>query len=154
MGLGRGFRRDKTAPRILMLAAVLLLAISQIFVLVEGPATAYPAMARAPQWEAGMWAGLPLAGWELHPKAYLAIALLGCAFWRDEIAEQTQFRRFGYWVALILVFATLSPGAPTQGAGAGLGGIAFLMAMVAAIWQQLLPRMIVSPFPRRAPPDA
>ncbi len=153
-GVGRGnLRRDKTAPRILMLVAVCLLAISQIVGLFEGPSTSYPAMVRASQVEAGISAGLPLSGWDPHPQAYLIIALLGCAFWRDEIAEQAQFRRVGYWIALILVFATLSPGSPTQGAGAGLGGIAFPWRWSPPSGTSSLPRMVVSPFARRAPPE-
>ena len=152
MGLGRGFFRHMPAPRILMLAAVLLLTISQFFAYFEDPAASFPAIARQPHSDAGAWAGLPLTGWELHPQAYLILALLGFALWRNEIAEHAIFRRCGYWIALALIFATLSPGAPTQAAGAGMGGIAFLMALVAAIWHQLLPR-IVAPLARRGPPD-
>lgn len=153
MGLVRGFFREKTPPRILMLAALVLLCASQFFDYFEAPGTGLSGFER----EAGaapiIWDGVPVTGWDLHPQALPILMLLAAAFLVGDLAEHPLFRRFGYWISLGLVFAAMSPGAPTRAAGAALGGAAFLMVLVAAIWRQLLPRMTVPPMATPGPPE-
>lgn len=154
MGLGRGFLRDKTPPRILMLAAVALLGGSQFFAYFEAPGSGLSGFEREAGVAPGIWDGMPLTGWELHPQALPILVLLSLAYLVGDVAEHPLFRRFGYWLSLFLVLSAISPGAPTRAAGAAMGGIAFLAVLIATVWQQLLPRMIVPPAVGQAPPES
>lgn len=154
MGLVRGFFRETTPPRLLALAGLALLCLSQFFAYFETPGAGFSSFERDAGAAPGLWDGLPVTGWELHPQAIPIQTLLVAFFLVRDVAEHPLFRRFGYWVALVLILASMSPGAPTRAAGAALGSVAFLMVLVAAIWQQLLPRMSVPPAAASTPPDA
>ncbi|KQT53804.1 MULTISPECIES: hypothetical protein [unclassified Aureimonas] len=154
MGSGGRFFRDKTPPRLLMLAALALLTASQFFAYFETPGRLLAGFERPAGTAPGIWDELPVTGWQLHPQALPILVVLSLAFLAGEIAEHPFFRRFGYWISLGLAFAAMSPGAPTRATGAAMGGVAFLMVLVAAVWQQLLPRMIAPPAATGAPPEA
>ena len=153
MASAAGFFRDKTAPRLLMIAALLLLTISQFFAYFEDPTTGLVALGTGFGVAGSDRLGLGGTGWQLHPQAYLILAVMGFAFLRDDVAEHPLFLRFGYWICFALIFAAVSPGAPIRAAGAAMGGIALLMGLVAAIWHQLLPRIVDEPFRRKSPPE-
>ena len=153
MHLVAAFFRDKTPPRLLMIAALILLTLSQFFAYFDDPTTGFLSIHETFDTAALYRIAVQGTGWDLHPQAYLILAAIAFALLRDDVADHPMFRRFGFWVCLVLIFAAISPGAPIRAVGAAMGGIAFLMGLVAAIWNQLLPRMETR-FSRKAPPKA
>jgi hypothetical protein len=77
--------------------------------------------------------------------------LLGFAFLRDDIVEMAWFRRFGWWIAVALVIAATAPGAYFRAFGGGMGGIAVLMAIGAAVLNMLDSKKAA---PAKAPPQS
>lgn len=50
--------------------------------------------------------------------------------------DSPAFRRWGWWAALVACFVVIVPGAPFRDAlGAQIGGVAFLLAVVAVVRQ-------------------
>ncbi len=130
------FFRDKTPPRLLMIAALLLMAVSQFFFYFDDPGTGFLSIDSDWNTVGHYWLGQQGTGWDLHPQAYVIVVALAFALLRDDIAEHRAFRRFGYWLCVVLFFIATTPGAPLRATGAGMGGIALLMALAAAFWHQ------------------
>ena len=151
MDLVAEFFRGKTLPRLMMIAALLLCTMSQFFLYFDDPTTGILSIDADWNTVGHYWFGASGTGWGLHPHAYLILVLLAFAFLRDDVAEHRLFRRFGYWVSLLLFFAAITPGAPLRAAGAGLGGVAFLIAFAAAVVHQASGRR-ARPAAERAPP--
>jgi hypothetical protein len=137
------FFRDKSAARLLMIAAAVLLFVSQFFNYFDDADKSYLTFTNN-----GSLVG-PLSGkselhldlsgkgiatgWQLHSQAYLILVVLAFALLRDDIADTKWFGRLGYWAALILILVATTPGAPFRATGALMGTIAILMALVAAL---------------------
>jgi hypothetical protein len=136
------FLRDKSMAHLLMLAALILLLVSQFFYYFDDPTTG-----RLNRTSDGAFIardgddgsvifgpiGDVATGWDLHPQAYVILAILAFAFLRSEIFENVWFRRIGWWVAVGLIVWAINPGAPFRATGAAMGGIASLMALTAAV---------------------
>lgn len=134
--LGEYFR-SRTAAQRWMIAAIALCAVSQFFLYLNDESVA------------GLFGTTDLAhytqmvvfdygaigtGWQLHPQAYLLLAVLAFLFLRDDFAQSRWFVRYGYWIGTVLIFASITPAAPFRGAfGALLGLISLIAAICAAI---------------------
>ncbi len=139
MDLLKEFFRDKSAARLLMIAAAVLLFISQYFRYFDDHDNSF--MTFGPDFSSttvhiDLNARRAASGWEAHPHAWVILVVLAFALLRDDIADTAWFRRFGYWAAFILVFAAATPGAPFRADGAKMGGVALLMALAAALMHQ------------------
>ena len=123
----------------MMIVAIVLLFISQFLLYFDDPTTGYLTHAT----NENLYTGIHLdfgrmgTGWQLHPQAYVLLVILAFAFLRDDVVDHPIFVRFGYWIALVLVVACTTPGAPFRAPGAALGGVAALIALAAAITHQL-----------------
>jgi hypothetical protein len=127
------FFRGKSFARLLAIAALGLLLLSQFFYYFDDGNTGI--LTFGPDFSSSrlhLWFGSIGTGWDLHPHAYIILLVLAFALLRDDIADTPLFDRFGYWAMLILFFAATTPGAPFRATGAGLGAIATLMALAAA----------------------
>jgi hypothetical protein len=133
MDLIREFFRDKTRAQLLMIAALVLLLVSQFFYYLDDPGTGYLSIDADFNTIGYYTFGAQGTGWQLHPHAYVILVALGFAFLRDDIIDLPWFRKFGWWLAVVLVFAATIPGAYFRADGGAMGGIAVLMALGAAI---------------------
>lgn len=136
MDLVKEFFRDKRPAHLLMLAAIVLLLVSQFFYYLDDPSTGTLSIDADFNTVGYYTFGAIGTGWQLHPHAYVILVLLGFAFLRDDILDHPLFRRFGWWAALVLVFAATVPGAYLRADGAAMGGVALLMAFAAALLHQ------------------
>jgi len=137
MDLLREFLRGKSPARLIMLAAIVLLFVSQFFLYVADPGeamlgrmtdvTAYTSYNPFQSMHYG-------TGWELHPWAYVILPLLGLVFVRDDVVDIGWFSRFGWWVAVALILAATFPGRylSESAIGGSMGGIALLLGILAA----------------------
>jgi hypothetical protein len=130
------FFRDKTPARLLMIAATLLLFVSQFFYYHNDttrvsfrPHTS----ARSSDISIDVSSKGIATGWQLHPHAYVILVVLAFALLRDDIAGERWFRRFGYWGCLALIVWATNPGAPFRAPGAIMGAVACVMALAAAL---------------------
>lgn len=137
MELVQEFFRDKSPARLLMIAAIVLLFVSQFFLYLNDPGGGFiPNAMNLEEYTRVVITsfGAVGTGWELHPHAYVILIVLAFAFLRDEVVESPLFSRAGWWVSLILVIACILPGAPLRNApGAAMGGIAALIALAAVL---------------------
>lgn len=133
------FLADKSLAHRIMLGAVLLLLFSQFLPYFDDAGSGIPSIDADFNTTGYYWLGSYGTGWQLHPQAYVILVFLGFAFLRDDIYAQPWFARFGWWGTVILFVAATSPGAPLRASGAGLGGIAVLLALLAALmhWMEL-----------------
>ena len=156
MDLVREFFRDKTPAQRLMIAAIVLLFVSQFFLYLndEGSGFIPNAMDLEHYTQLVITSfGAVGTGWELHPHAYVIVVVLAFAFLRDDIVTSPLFSRFGWWASLVLVVAAIVPGAPLRDAiGASMGGIAFLSALGAVILHHIEARQAKAAA-RAAAPD-
>lgn len=139
MDLLKEFFSGKSAARLLMIAALLLLTVSQFFLYHKAEDSSFLVLEpnfRGSTLYMDLDAHKAATGWELHPHAYIIQLLLAFALLRDDIAESGKFLRFGYWLCAVLIFAATLPGTPMRAQGAGMGGIATLMAIAAAVLHQ------------------
>ncbi len=128
------FFRDKSPARLLAIAALGLLLVSQFFYYFNDANTGF--LTFGPDFSSStlyLGFGSVGTGWDLHPQAYIILLVLAFALLRDDVADAPWFDRFGYWVVLILFIAATTPGAPVRATGAKLGRIATLMVLVAAV---------------------
>ena len=135
----REFFRDKTPARLLMIAAIVLLFVSQFFLYFDDAGRGYITNAMNLEEYTQLVItsyGSVGTGWELHPHAYLFLVILAFAFLRDDVVDSTLFSRVGWWISLILVVASVWPGAYLRAPGAMMGGIAVLMALAAVLLRQ------------------
>ena len=141
MDLVREFFRDKSPARLLMIAAILLLCISQFFLYLNDQGSGYIPNAMDLEHYTQLVItsyGAVGTGWELHPHAYLFVVVLAFAFLRDDIVSSPLFSKVGWWVSLVLVVASTWPGAYLRDAiGGSMGGIAVLIALAAVILHQV-----------------
>lgn len=151
MDLVKEFFRDKTPARLLMIAAIVLLLISQFFYYLDDPSTGFLSIDADFNTTGYYTFGAQGTGWELHPHAYVILVILGFAFLRDDIVDYPLFVRFGWWAAVILVFAATIPGAYLRAFGGGMGGIALLLAIGAALLHLVETKRAE---PAKAPPQA
>jgi hypothetical protein len=137
MDLVREFFRGKSPAQLVMIAAILLLLVSQFFLYLNDPGSGFIPNAMDLERYTQLVTGSYMAvgtGWELHPHAYVILVVLAFAFLRDDIQSSPLFSRFGWWASLVLVFAATVPGAYLRNAiGGSLGGIAVLIALAAVI---------------------
>lgn len=137
MELVQEFFRDKTPARLLMIAALVLLFVSQFFLYLNDPGGGYiPNAMNLEEYTRVVITsfGAVGTGWELHPHAYVILILLAFAFFRDDIVNAPLFSKAGWWVSLILVIAATVPGAYIRNAtGGSMGGIAVLIAFAAVL---------------------
>lgn len=150
MDLVGEFFRDKTPARLLMIAAIVLLFVSQFFLYLDDPSNAF--LSIGGDFSSTLYIydfGAKGTGWDLHPHAYVILVVLAFAFLSDDIAGHPLFVRFGWWGALALVIAATVPGAYLRAFGGSLGGIAVLMAIGAATLHVLETRRSA---PAKAPP--
>lgn len=140
MDLVREFFRDKSPARVLMIAAIVLLFISQFFLYMNDQGSGYipNAMNLNEYTQVVMTSfGMVGTGWELHPHAYVFLVILGFAFLRDDVVNSPLFSKIGWWISLVLVVASTWPGAYLRDAiGGSMGGIAVLMALAAVLIRQ------------------
>jgi hypothetical protein len=137
MDLVREFFRDKSPARLLMLAAILLLFVSQFFLYLNDEGSGFiPNAMNLNEYTDLIITSFAAVGtgWELHPHAYVILVVLAFAFLVDDIVNAPLFARAGWWVSLILVIAAILPGASLRDApGASMGGIAALIAFAAVL---------------------
>lgn len=137
MDLVREFFRDKSPARLLMIAAIVLLFISQFFLYLNDQGSGYIPNAMDLEHYTQLVItsyGAVGTGWELHPHAYLFLVILAFAFLRDDVVGSPWFSAFGWWVSLGLVLASTWPGAYLRDAvGGSMGGIAVLIALASVI---------------------
>jgi hypothetical protein len=133
------FLRDKSRDHLVMLAAIVLLFVSQFFDYGDGN-SAYPIF--GPDFAMDVWInfGLNGIGWELHPQAWVIIVVLAFAFLRSDIYEHPLMQKFGWWAGFVLVIACNTPSDGIRAFGSTLGLIAILLALVAAIMHQMAQR--------------
>ena len=140
MGFVREFMRDKTPAQLLIIAAIVLLFISQFFLYLNDQGSGYiPNAMDLEQYTQLVITsyGAVGTGWELHPHAYLFLVILAFAFLRDDVVSSPLFSKVGWWVSLVLVIASTWPGAYLRDAiGGSMGGIAVLIALAAVLVHQ------------------
>ncbi len=143
MDMLKEFFRDKSAARLLMIAASALLFVSQFFYYFDDVDKSYLTYTHKGSLTGPLSGNSELhldlsgrgiaTGWQLHPQAYLILVVLAFALLRDDIANNRWFGRLGYWAAFILIAVATTPGAPFRANGALMGFVALLMALVAAL---------------------
>lgn len=137
MELVQEFFRDKSPARLLMIAAIVLLFVSQFFLYLNDEGSGYiPNAMNLNEYTQVVITGFGAVGtgWELHPHAYVILIVLAFAFLRDEIVNAPLFSKAGWWVSLVLVIAATVPGAYIRNAtGGSMGGIAVLIAFAAVL---------------------
>lgn len=141
------FFRDKTPARLLMLAAIVLLFVSQFFLyLNDSGGYITNAMDLEHYTQLVLTGGGVGTGWELHPHAYVILVVLGFAYLRDDIVDAAWFARFGWIATVVLVFAATVPGAYIRNAiGGSMGGIALLLAIIATVMHHMGARTAAKP---------
>lgn len=72
------------------------------------------------------------SGWHLHPFAVPALAILWIAFLVKDIRESPQFRKWGWWAALVVAVFAVNP-LDVQAAGGLVGLWSFVALIVAAV---------------------
>ncbi|MGB3119723.1 MAG: hypothetical protein WBE58_12950 [Verrucomicrobiales bacterium] len=128
------FFRDKSSSQILAIMALGVLFLSQFFYYLDDENTGF--LTIGPDFSYSTLHhnfGSIGTGWQLHPQAYLILLILAFVLLREDVVSAPWFERFGYWMVLVLFIAATTPGAPFRATGAGLGGIATIMALVAAV---------------------
>ena len=137
MELVQEFFRDKSPARLLMIAAIVLLFVSQFFLYLNDRGSGFiPNAMNLNEYTQVVITDLGAVGtgWELHPHAYVILVVLAFAFLRDDIVHSPLFDKAGWWVSLILVAAATFPGAYVRNAlGGSMGGIAVLIAFAAVL---------------------
>ncbi len=137
MGLVHEFFRDKSPARLLMIAAIALLFISQFFLYLNDPGGGFiPNAMNMNEYTDVVITSFAAVGtgWDLHPHAYVILIVLAFAFLRDDIVASPLFAKAGWWVSLILVIACILPGAPLRDAfGATMGCVAALIALASVL---------------------
>ena len=137
MDLVREFFRDKSPARLMMMAAILLLFISQFFLYLNDRGGGYIPNAMDLEHYTQLVItsyGAVGTGWELHPHAYLFLVILAFGFLVDDIVNSPLFAKVGWWVSLALIVASTVPGAYLRDAvGGSMGGIAVLIALASVI---------------------
>ena len=101
MDLVREFLRSKSPARLTMIAAILLLFVSQFFLYLNDLGSGYiPNAMDLEHYTQVVFTGLGQVGtgWELHPHAYVILMVLAFAFLRDEIVGSSWFSGVGWWV--------------------------------------------------------
>jgi hypothetical protein len=140
MDMVREFFRDKSPARLLMIAAIVLLFVSQFFLYLNDQSSGYIPNAMDLEHYTQLVItsyGAVGTGWELHPHAYLFLVILAFAFLRDDVVDAPWFSTAGWWIGLGLVIASTWPGAYLRDAiGGSMGGIAVLMALAAVLVHQ------------------
>lgn len=136
MDLVRQFLRDKSPAQLVMIAAIVLLFVSQFFYYLDDPGTGFLSIDADFNTTGYYTFGAQGTGWQLHPHAYVILVVLAFAFLRDDIVDLPWFRRFGWWAALALVVAATAPGAYFRADGGAMGGIAVLIALSATLLHQ------------------
>jgi hypothetical protein len=134
------FARDKTGPQLTMLLAIALLFVSQFFLYLNDQSSGM--LLNTSRWD--LYTTLLItsfenigSGWHLHPHAFVIIPLLAFLFMNKSVLADERFQRWGWWAGVALVFAATIPGAYVRNAvGGSMGGIAVLIALVAAIRQR------------------
>jgi hypothetical protein len=152
MDLVKEFFRGKTPARLLMIAAIVLLLVSQFFLYLDDPSSAF--LSIGGDYSSTLYIydfGAKGTGWDLHPHAYVILVVLAFGFLSDDIADHPLFVRFGWWAALVLVIAATVPGAYLRAFGGSLGGISVLMAIGATLLHVVETRR---PGPARTPPTS
>ena len=150
MDLLKEFFRDKTPARLLMIAAIALLFVSQFFLYLDDPSSALLTIGGDFSSTLHIFDfGAKGTGWELHPHAWVILVVLGFVFLRDDFIDHPLFVRFGWWASVALVIAATAPGAYFRAFGGGLGGIAVLMALGAAFLHLIETKRAA---PAKAPP--
>ncbi len=153
MDLLKEFFRDKTPARLVMIAAVALLFVSQFFYYLDDPSSAQ--LSIGPDFSSSTLYifdfGAKGTGWELHPHAWVILVVLGFAFLRDDFIDHPLFIRFGWWASVVLVIAATAPGAYLRAFGGGMGGIAVLMAIGATLLHMAETKRAA---PAKAPPQS
>jgi hypothetical protein len=71
-------------------------------------------------------------GWELHGLAYVLLPALWLSFLYAPIRQSPAFDRFGWWAAIVAVFACASP-ASASAPGGDIGILCTLLTIVAAV---------------------
>lgn len=136
MDLAREFFRDKTAPHLMMLAAILLNFLSQFFLVFNDLGSGMLTDATNLDYYTGLkWFGGQgvATGWQLHPHAYVILLLLAFVFLRDDVVDGPFFRKWGWWLSALAVVACTLPGNYVQQAGGIMSGVSVLIAIAAAI---------------------
>lgn len=137
MELVQEFFRDKSPARLLMIAAIVLLFVSQFFLYLNDPGSGFiPNAMNLNEYTDLVRTSFAAVGtgWELHPHAYVILIVLAFAYLRDDIVASPLFSKAGWWVSLILVIAATVPGAYIRNAtGGSMGGIAVLIAFAAVL---------------------
>jgi hypothetical protein len=136
VNLLREFFRDKTAPQLIMLGAILLNFVSQFFLHVNDPGSAMLTDMTNTDYYTGIhyfWGKGVATGWELHPHAYVILLVLAFVYLRDDVVEGSFFRRWGWWLSVLAIFACTIPGNYVQEVGGIMSGISVLIAVAAAI---------------------
>ena len=158
MGFVREFMRDKTPAQLLMIAAIVLLFISQFFLYLNDQGSGYIPNAMDLEHYTQLVItsyGAVGTGWELHPHAYLFLVILAFAFLRDDVVSSPLFAKVGWWVSLVLVIASTWPGAYLRDAlGGSMGGIAVLIALAAVLVHQAEARQQKAAEAKAAKPSA
>ena len=137
MGVLDDFARDKSGAQLTMLVAIALLFVSQFFLYLNDAATGF--LSGTSDFNAATTHTFTsfqeiATGWELHPHAFLILPVLLIAFLNKGVLAHPLFRAWGWWAAVVLVLVATVPGAYFRGAtGAAMGGIAVVIALVAAI---------------------
>jgi hypothetical protein len=136
MGVLDDFARDKTGPQLTMLLAIALLFVSQFFFYMNDQSSGM--LVNTSRWD--LYSVLVLissqnigTGWQLHPHAFVILPVLAIAFLNKSILADARFQRWGWWAGVGLVLAATAPGAYVRALGGSMGGIAVLIALVAAI---------------------
>lgn len=134
------FLRDKSRDHLVMLAAIVLLFVSQFFDYGDGNSafmTFDPDFSGSTVW---IDFGLNGIGWEVHPQAWVIIVVLAFAFLRSDVYDHPLIQKFGWWAGFVLVLASNTPSDGIRAFGSSLGLIAMLLALVAAIMHQMARR--------------
>ena len=131
------FLSDKPLNHLAMLVALALVTISQFFPHFDDATTGLATFGENYSMDVFLWFGRSGSGWFLHPQAYVILVVLAFAFLRSDIYEHRLMQKFGWWLAALLILICTIPGAPLRAEGAGMGGIAFLTALGAAILHQV-----------------
>lgn len=134
MNLGRIW--TGSLARKLMTAALVLLFVSQFFTYRNY--TGHSMMTVGMGFESTSvthWFGQDAGtGWELHPHAYVIIAVLAVIY-LNEISESEFWSRWGWWLTLPAFWAAIVPGG-ISAPGAKMGLLAVGLALLAAIANQ------------------
>lgn len=130
------FFRDKSRAQRLMLAAIVLNALSQFFLYSDGSST----YVLHTDYYGYQWLVPPdgygrASGWDLHLHAYPILLVLLICFGRNDVPASPLVSRFGWWLAaVLLLWACLPTALDVWGFGTMWGLVSVIAAIVAAIW--------------------